>query len=228
MLPGYAEGKLQKDTLIPTYTPTGEWQRDDLAHWKVAAEDPNVKCNWGRHTSTECTVCSGEGSEQGDSGNDTDFNEILTRVWTKTADKTNSDGKAFEQIKDNSKNKVGVRIVTKNISAGSFSDGKIPADGSVTYKITAPKAGDYQMIMCGRVDDASKKLSERGISISLNGSSVTIDFGNRDGGLNGTGDNEFVICPTIHLTGNEDTIVVACKYYRIAFAQDAWVTFAEH
>ena len=229
MLPGYAEGKLQKDALIPTYTPSGEWQKDALAHWKVAAEDPNVKCNWGRHTGTECTVCAGEGGEQGDSGNDTDVNEILTRVWTKTADKTNSNGKAFEQIKDNSKNKVGVRIVTKNISAGAFdSDNKIPADGSVTYKITAPKAGDYQMIMCGRVSDASYQLSQRGISISLNGSPVTIDFGTRNGGLNGTGDNEFVICPTIHLTGQEDTIVVVCKYYRIAFAQDAWVTFAEH
>ena len=229
MLPGYADGNLDVNKLIPTYTPSGEWQKDDLAHWKVAAEDPNVKCNWGRHTGTECTVCAGEGGEQGDSGNDTDVNEILTRVWTKTADKTNSDGKAFEQIKDNSKNKVGVRIVTKNISAGAFdSDNKIPADGSVTYKITAPKAGDYQMIMCGRVSDASYQLSQRGISISLNGSPVTIDFGTRNGGLNGTGDNEFVICPTIHLTGQEDTIVVVCKYYRIAFAQDAWVTFAEH
>ena len=229
MLPGYADGNLDVNKLIPTYTPTGAWQKDDLAHWKVAAEDPNVKCNWGRHTGAQCTVCAGEGGEQGDSGNDTDVNEILTRVWTKTADKSNSDGKAFEQIKDNSKNKVGVRIVTKNISAGAFdSDNKIPADGSVTYKITAPKAGDYQMIMCGRVSDASYQLSQRGISISLNGSPVTIDFGTRNGGLNGTGDNEFVICPTIHLTGQEDTIVVACKYYRIAFAQDAWVTFAEH
>ena len=229
MLPGYADGNLDVNKLIPTYTPTGAWQKDDLAHWKVAAEDPNVKCNWGRHTGAQCTVCAGEGGEQGDSGNDTDVNEILTRVWTKTSDKTNSDGKAFEQIKDNSKNKVGVRIVTKNISAGAFdSDNKIPADGSVTYKITAPKAGDYQMIMCGRVSDASYQLSQRGISISLNGSPVTIDFGTRNGGLNGTGDNEFVICPTIHLTGQEDTIVVVCKYYRIAFAQDAWVTFAEH
>ena len=84
------------------------------------------------------------------------------------------------------------------------------------------------MIMCGRVGDESKKLSERGITIKLNGQTVSIDFGSRDGGLNGRGDNDFVICPTIHLTGNEDTITVACKNYRVAFAQDAWVTFSEH
>ena len=229
MIPGYADGNLDVNKLIPTYTPTGTWQKDDLAHWKVAAEDPNVKCNWGRHTGTECSVCAGEGGDQGDTGNDTDINEVLTRVWTKTADKTNSSDKAFEQIKDNNKNKVGVRILTKNVSAGAFDDeNRIPADGTVTYKITAPKAGDYQMIMCGRVADESKKLSERGIVVTLNGQAITIDFGTRDGGLNGRGDNEFVICPTIHLTGNEDTITVACSSNRIAFAQDAWVTFAEH
>ena len=229
MLPGYKDGNLDANKLIPTYTPTGAWQRDDLAHWKVAKEDSNVKCNWGRHTGAECTVCSGEGGEQGESGNDTDINEILTRVWTKTNDKTNSSGKAYEQIKDNSKNKVGVRILTRNVSAGSFDgENRIPADGTVTYKITAPKAGDYQMIMSGRVDDETKKLSERGIVVTLNEQALTINFGTRDGGLNGRGDNEFVICPTIHLTGNEDTITVACSANRIAFAQDAWVIFAEH
>ena len=87
------------------------------------------------------------------------------------------------------------------------------------------------MIMSGRVTDESKKLSERSIAITLNGANVTIDFGTRDGGLNGRGDNEFVICPTIHLTGNEDVITVACSSAAalgIGFAQDAWVTFAEH
>ena len=234
MLPGYAEGKLSADKLIPTYTPGDNWESDDLAHWKVAKEDSNVKCEWHRHDGAECSVCGHGGSgNQGSNDNETDVNEILFRVWTRTAERTNKDGKPFEQIKDNSKNKVGVRILTKNISPDSAaqfdSEYKLPSDGkSVTYRVTAPKEGDYQMIMCGRVGDETKKLSERGIAITLNGQAVSIDFGSRDGGLNGQGDNEFVICPTIHLTGNEDTIVVACKYYRIAFAQDAWVTFAEH
>ena len=231
MLPGYADGNLDATKLIPSYTAEDEWQSDELAHWKVSKEDNNIKFNCGRHDGEECSICGrgGSGGQGGDSGNDSDVNEILARVWTKTADKTNSDGKAFEQIKDNSKNKVGVRILTKNISAGAFdSDNKIPADGTVTYKITAPQAGDYQMIMSGRVSDETKKLSDRGIAITLNGANITIDFGSRDGGLNGRGDNEFVICPTIHLTGNEDVITVACKYYRIGFAQDAWVTFSEH
>ena len=231
MLPGYEDGDLDPEKLIPTYTPTDEWVVNELEGWQVAEEDENVKCNWHRHDGEDCSIChNGSGSQSGDSGNDTDINDILTRVWTKTSDKTNSDNKAYEQIKDNSKNKVGVRILTRNISAGSFdSDNRIPT--TVTYKITAPKAGDYQMIMSGRVVDESKKLSERSIAITLNGANVSIDFGTRDGGLNGRGDNEFVICPTIHLTGNEDTITVACSSTAalgIGFAQDAWVVFAEH
>ena len=230
MLPGYEDGDLNPDLLIPHYTASSDWVVDELAGWQLANENENVKCNWHRHDGEDCSIChNGSGNQGGDTGNTTDVNEVLSRVWTKTADKTNSDNKAYEQIKDNSKNKVGVRILTKNVSAGSFdSENRIPANGTVTYKITAPKAGDYQMIMSGRVDDESKKLSERGIVITLNGSAISIDFGTRDGGLNGRGDNEFVICPTIHLTGNEDTITVACSANRIAFAQDAWVTFAEH
>ena len=236
MLPGYADGELDANTLIPEYTAGDEWKSDELAHWKEANEDSNVKCNWHRHDGAECSICGhgGSGSQGGgDTGNDSDFNEILSRVWTKTAELTNADGKPFEQIKDNSKNKVGVRILQKNISPdseGTFdSDNKLPSDGkTVKYRVKAPKAADYQMIMCGRVSDETKKLRERGIVIKLNGTAVSVDFGERDGGLNGRGDNEFVICPTIHLTGNEDVIEVACKNYRVGFAQDAWLVLSEH
>ena len=230
MLPGYANGNLDLHTLIPEFT-TGKkstWVSDGLAGWMAAREDNRVKCDWHRHKGEVCSICGIDGNaDEGDSGNNDDVNEILSRVWTKTSQKTNSDGKLFEQIKDNKKDKVGVRILTKNISAGSFdSDNRIPE--TVTYKVTAPKEGDYQMIMCGRVVDENKKLNQRGIAITLNGANVSIDFGKRDGGLNGRGDNEFVICPTIHLTGNEDTITVACSQNGIGFAQDAWVTFGEH
>ena len=230
MLPGYADGNLDLHTLIPEFT-TGKkskWVSDGLAGWMAAREDNRVKCDWHRHKGEVCSICGIDGNaDEGDSGNNDDVNEILSRVWTKTSQMTNSDGKLFEQIKDNKKDKVGVRILTKNISAGSFdADNRIPS--TVTYKITAPKEGDYQMIMCGRVADESKKLNQRGIAVTLNGENLNIDFGKRDGGLNGRGDNEFVICPTIHLTGSEDTITVACSQNGIGFAQDAWVTFSEH
>ena len=237
MIPGYADGNLDVNKLIPTYTPDGEWLTDDLAHWKVAKEDPNVKCNWGRHTGTECSIC-GKGAQggQGGQGGETADDPLVPfeRVWTVTKTENNSDGKPYEQLKDNSKNKVGVRILTKNVSSTSIAsydaDGKLPKEEnkSVTYQIKAPKAGTYQMIMSGRVSDASYMLGKRGITVTVNGTAVDIQGDNRDGGLNGTGDNEFVIAPSVTLTGNEDTITVACRYYRIAFALDAYVTFAEH
>ena len=229
MIPGYYDGMPQHFNL---YTAKDEWNANGLAHWQDANEESGVICNWGRHTGEDgvCAICGNDfEADGGDAGNDTDFNEVLTRSWTKTAEMNNSSGKPFEQLRDIGKNKAGVRVLTKNVSEGSFDrDNYIPAGSTVTYKITAPKAGAYQIVMSGRAQDESIKLSEREIAVTLNGQAVSIDFGNRTGGLNGRGDNEFVICPTINLTGNEDTITIACSANQIAFAQDAWVVFAEH
>ena len=239
MLPGYAEGELKIDKLIPNYTPRDEWASDELSGWQVANEDANVKCNWHRHKGTPCSICNygGEVNPQPSSSvpeGPVDYNEVISHVWTVSKKENNSDGKEYEQLNDASKGKVGVRILLTNYSASSVgsydSDGKLPsaADSPVTYKIKAPKAGTYQMIMNGRVSDASYMLGKRGITVTVNGAAVNIDGDNRDGGLNGAGDNDFVIAPSVQLTGNEDTITVACRYYRIQFNLSSYVTFAEH
>ena len=239
MLPGYAEGELKIDKLIPNYTPKAEWVTDELSGWQVANEDANVKCNWHRHKGTPCSICNygGEVNPQPSSSvpeGPVDYNEVISHVWTVSKKENNSDGKEYEQLNDAAKGKVGVRILLTNISSTSIasydSEGKLPkeADQSVTYQIKAPKAGVYQMIMNGRVSDASYMLGKRGITITVNGAAVDIDGDNRDGGLNGAGDNDFVIAPSVQLTGNEDTITVACRYYRIQFNLSSYVTFAEH
>ena len=239
MLPGYAEGELKIDKLIPNYTPKDEWVTDELSGWQVANEDANVKCNWHRHKGTPCSICNygGEVNPQPSSSvpeGPVDYNEVISHVWTVSKKENNSDGKEYEQLNDAAKGKVGVRILLTNISSTSIasydSEGKLPkeADQSVTYQIKAPKAGTYQMIMNGRVSDASYMLGKRGITVTVNGTAVNIDGDNRDGGLNGAGDNDFVIAPSVQLTGNEDTITVACRYYRIQFNLSSYVTFAEH
>ncbi|MCQ2087901.1 MAG: tyrosine-protein phosphatase [Bacilli bacterium] len=235
MLPGYTEDTEQT---IPTYTPNGEWVTNSLAHYKVAAEDSNVICSWGRHKGTTCSVCNYGGSSQGGQGQDTgvtDFKEVVPHVWRVTKTETNSDGKSYSQLLDESKNKVGVRIAIKDYSpssVGSFStDGKInpgnDSSATITYKIKAPKAGTYQMILNGRVSDESKTLSERGFKVTVNGTNCNVE-GDRKAGLLGNGDNEFVGVPSIALTGNEDTITIACPNHRILFNLSADITFAEH
>ena len=235
MIPGYADGNLDVNTLIPTYEPRGKWVKDGLAHWKVSRQNPNVKCEWHRHTikGNKCSVC-GQKVQQGGSQADVDPNDftlVQPHVWKTSKKQTNSDGQQYEQLNDSAKKKVGVRILQSDISTestGSFDDGKLPSDGkTVVYRITAPKAGTYQMVMNGRVSDDTRNLSQRGITIKLNGQSVDIQ-GDRKAGLNGTGDNDFVMCPAIELTGNEDVIEVACKNYRIQFNQSAYLVFAEH
>ena len=240
MLPGYEDGELQADKLIRTYTPKAEWVTDELSGWQEAEEDSNVKCNWHRHKGEPCSICNFGGEEvppqpsSSEPEGPVDYTEVIPHVWTTSKKENNSDGKEYEQLSDAEKGKVGVRILLTNISSTSIasydSEGKLPkeADQSVTYQIKAPKAGVYQMIMNGRVSDASYMLGKRGITVTVNGAAVNIDGDNRDGGLNGAGDNDFVIAPSVELTGNEDTITVACRYYRIAFNLSSYVTFAEH
>ena len=243
MLPGYAEGKItaaDAKKMIPTYTPDGEWVTDDLAHWKVAKEDANVKCNWGRHTGTECSVCGKGGSGQqggNEQGGETDYTlPIGGRVWTESAPVNNSDGKPYIQLNEASSGKKGVKIKFADFgpdSTATVSSGKINPQNDTTvylsYKITAPKAGAYQLVMNGRVSDSGlgKTLSERAFKVTLNGASVDVE-NTRTNVLTADGDNDFVAAPTINLTGNEDTVTIACPNYRIVFTDGSYLMFIEH
>lgn len=237
MLPGYEDGMEQR---IREYIPEEDWETDNLAHWQKAEEDENVKCSWARHDGTPCSVCnhgvsSGDNPSGDNDQTETDFKEVVSHVWEVTGKATNSDGKEYELLNDKSKNKAGARIQFVNYSDSSTatvsSDGKLgPSNDSsvsLTYKIKAPKAGTYQMVLSGRVSDDTRTLTERGFKVTVNGQACDIE-GDRKAGLVGTGDNDFVGVPSINLTGNEDTITLACPNYRILFNKSSYITFAEH
>ena len=97
------------------------------------------------------------------------------------------------------------------------------------YKLKAPKAGAYQLVMNGRVSDSGlgKTLSERSFKVILNGNNVDIE-NTRTDVLTADGDNDFVAAPTVNLTGNEDTVRIACSGYRIVFTDGSYLTFIEH
>lgn len=240
MLPGYKEGKLEKDALIPTYTPNGEWVVDNLAGWQPAKEDNNVKCNWHRHKGSPCSICNNGGgsvtptpSSSQPSG-EVNYLEPLSRVWVEGTPATNADGKQYIPLSEQASGKVGVKIKFADYGADStatVSSGKLnPVNDQtvyLSYKIKAPKAGVYQMVMSGRVSNESYTLANRKLRVTLNGESVDIQ-GDRDGGLRADGDNDFVVAPSINLTGNEDTFTVACCDNRIAFVESSYIVFAEH
>ena len=83
--------------------------------------------------------------------------------------------------------------------------------------------------MNGRVSQSGlgMKLSERAFKVTLNGASVDIEDTVTDI-LTADGDNDFVCAPTINLTGNEDTVTIACPNYRIIFTDGSYLTFIEH
>ena len=247
MLPGYADGELKKDKLIPTYTAKEEWKSDELAHWHEANEDSNVKCDWHRHDGKECSIC-GYGASQGgsssnpsgsssqSSGGDTvDYTLPLSRVWVEGTPAQNSDGKEYIPLSETATGKVGVKIKFADFSPDStatLSSGKIgPVNDStvsLVYRIKAPKAGAYQMVLNGRVSATDYTLDQRKFRVTLNGETVDVQGANRDGGLKGDGDNDFVGAPTINLTGNEDVFTVACCDNRIVFTEGSYIIFIEH
>ena len=239
MIPGYTDGMRQ---YIPSYTATGKYQTDGLAHWKVASEDANVKVGWARHTNNPCSVCGAQNNAGGSSGGNTGTQEVevLVRNWdANQVEKTNSDGKKYYQLTDSDSKTVGAKISIMNYTVESDaasgttlgSDGKIgPVNEKtaiITYKITAPKAGTYQMIMKGKCSSSGteKTLSERNFTVKLNGS--TVDIQNSRIAVTTT-TKDFVAAPAISLTGNEDTIKITCSDYRIVFDTSSYIVFAEY
>ena len=63
MIPGYADGDLDVNELIPVYTPDGDWITDNLSGWKKAKENAIVKCSWHRHSGDTCSICGYTKSE---------------------------------------------------------------------------------------------------------------------------------------------------------------------
>ena len=245
MLPGYDRdtNKLDPNKLIPTYTAKEAWQSDALSGWQAANEDENVKCNWHRHdkkgANETCSIC-GYGSEGGEGqggegeGGEVDYLSPIGRNFSEGTPANNSDGKQYIPLSEQATGKVGVEIKFTDFSPDStatVSGGKInPVNDktvSLVYRIKAPKAGTYQMVMNGKVSSEGKTLNERSFAITINGASADTQ-GNREAGLKGDGNNDFVAVPAIALTGNEDVITVACPDNRIVFNENAYIVFIEH
>ena len=237
MIPGYTDAMEQH---IPTYTPNGDWKHDDLAHWKEAKEDNKVKCNWARHSGNPCSVCNADNNGGSSSGNTNTDVQLLVRNWdANPVSKTNSDGKEYFQLTDTGNKVVGAKIAITNYTVESDatsstalgSDGKIaPVNDKsaiLTYKITAPKVGSYQMIMRGKSSSsgAEKTLAERNFTVKLNGQ--TVDIQNSRIAVT-TSNGDFVAAPTLNLTGNEDVIKITCSDYRIVFDTSSYIVFAEY
>ena len=162
----------------------------------------------------------------------------LVRTYTEGDAAKNSDEKDYIPLTDATANKVGVKIAITNYTVGSdanaetklTSDGKIDPvnqnDAILTYRIKAPKAGNYQMVMTGKskADALERTLEGRAFTVKLNGE--TVDIKGDRAPLQDT-DTVFVAAPTVALTGNEDKIEVSCCNYRIQFSVTSFILFNE-
>ena len=192
-----------------------------------------------RQSSSSRSSSSQEVSESSESSKPSyDIDEALLsplpRTWADGAPETNADGKEYIPLTDATANKVGVKIKFSDCGAGStgtISSGKINPVNDHTvfleYHIKAPKAGNYQMLMKGHVSNAEYDLAGRAFWVQLNEEEVNVYGEGRDGGLTTGDDVVFVAAPTMALTGNEDSVRVACSDYRIVFDVNSYIIFQE-
>ena len=184
----------------------------------------------------------GSSSQRKSSSVDTgpDYTKVLQRTYDDGTSATNSSNKEYFTLVDATANKVGVKIAFLNFTldapgttaTGVDSSGKIEPgndhDAYIRFRITAPKAGAYQMVMRGKSstsnDALSKTLGDRSFDVKLNGTSVDVKA-NRVPLTDSQA--EFVAVPTINLTGQEDTIDVTASDYRIQFDRAGFVLFQE-
>ena len=118
-----------------------------------------------------------------------DYTQVIAHTWTDGTPAANADGKNYIPLTDATANKVGVKIAIMDFAVPSDaaegttlgSDGKIaPVNEKTAYivwKVKAPKAGDYQMVMTAKSSDTGvgKTLGDRSVTVRLNGTAVDID-----------------------------------------------------
>ena len=168
-----------------------------------------------------------------------DYTQVIARTWTDGTPANNADGKQYIPMTDSTANKVGVKIAIADwtVAEGSTAGTKLDSDGkmysvndknaAVCWKVKAPKAGAYQMVMTAKTSSSGegKTLDERSVTVKLNGTEIDIQA-SRD--CLTTDFAQFVIAPTINLTGNEDTIAITACDYRPVFDMTSYVIFSEH
>ena len=183
---------------------------------------------------------SANGAASSASGGETiDWLIPVQRNYVDGTPANNSSSKEYIPLNDATAGKVGVKISIQNFTldadgttaTGLDSSGKINPgndhDAYLRYRIVAPKAGAYQMIMRGKSSSnaTEKTLNERAFHVKLNGSEVETEG---DRAPLTASDTDFVACPTINLTGAEDIIDITASDYRIQFDVAGFITFAEH
>ena len=170
---------------------------------------------------------------------------IDTSSWTAGTAVKNSYGKDYVPLTA-ADGSVGVKMALADYdpeSAGSFdSDGKIgpqnEADAYVTFKLKAPKAGVYQMILKASCSSSGDEHifageSSRGFDVKINGYEDQDNvYGSRlysDAGLNHDTKEAFVFA-LVQLNGPdyEDEISFRNPYYRMKFDINGDIVFAEN
>ena len=164
----------------------------------------------------------------------------LPRTWTDGTPAQNSANKEYIPLTDATANKVGVKISIQNyeVAEGATASSALSSDGKINpvndhsaalaWKITAPKAGDYQLVMTGKckTDAADYTLDQRSFAVTLNGENIDVAATERVSVT--TTSAPFVAAPRITLRGTaEDVVTVSCSDYRIQFDISSFLVFQE-
>lgn len=204
-----------------------------------APASTNKPASSQQSTNKPASTTSSKPAETTSSAPAVEYPMPIAHTWTEGAPAANADGKNYIQLTDAAKNKVGVKILIGDAipaEGKNFDGGKIgpvnDEEAYVTWKVKAPKAGNYQMVMTAKTSSSGNDyaISNRGVRVIVNDGEDCEVYGDRmytDCGLNNDTFAEFVVAQPVALTGNEDTIKLYNPHYRIVFDTTAYLVFAE-
>ena len=177
----------------------------------LAATDTESTCTTHGQAHMKCSVCGATTVEELPFGDHTLVDGTPAN---------NSDGFAVTPFACSACNKVGAKMSIKSFTGNTKTDEtyKHANDTTVTYKMIAPKAGNYQLKIGAYVkDNRTKDLSTTPYTVKVGEGdtavNVPVSTGSYEelgiGGGSSVNIKQFILCPTITLAEGENVIAIA-------------------
>lgn len=177
----------------------------------LAATDTESTCTTHGQAHMKCSVCGATTVQELPLGDHTLVDGTPAN---------NSDGFAVTPFACSACNKVGAKMSIKSFTGNTKTDEtyKHANDTTVTYKMIAPKAGNYQLKIGAYVkDNRTKDLSTTPYTVKVGEGdtavNVPVSTGSYEelgiGGGSSVNIKQFILCPTITLAEGENVIAIA-------------------
>ena len=217
--------------IVSSHTHNGDatWLSDDSNHWHVCTGEgcpiEDGIYDKAAHDWNDVVVTTAATHAAAGAGHKTckvcgyTVDVVIPQVaheWVEGTASNNTDGFAVTPLSCDC-GKVGAKMAVDSFTGNTKTDSeyKHASNTTVTYKIIAPKAGNYQLKIGAYVaNNRTKDLSVAPYTVKLGEGDAAVDVAVSSGtyeelGIGTTSAKQFVLCPTITLAAGENVIALS-------------------